>query len=154
MKKTTTAARSNPVVSDPEVVAFRAQFDERSPLDEIVRSGAQQMLQAAIDAEVTEFLQTHSGHVDENGKRLVVRNGHHPSRELLTGADRRHASILDPHFLAQAGQLLLKLFDASLQANPRVCAVGSPASRVGRGVLRHRDDVQHGRLDVSRPALG
>ena len=88
MKKTTTAARSNPVVSDPEVVAFRAQFDERSPLDEIVRSGAQQMLQAAIDAEVTEFLQTHSGHVDENGKRLVVRNGHHPSRELLTGAGR------------------------------------------------------------------
>ncbi len=88
MKKTTTAARTNPVVNDPEVVAFRAQFDERSPLDEIVRSGAQQMLQAAIDAEVTDFLQTHSGHVDESGKRLVVRNGYHPTRELLTGAGR------------------------------------------------------------------
>ena len=88
MKKTTTAARSNPVANDPEVVAFRAQFDERSPLDEIVRSGAQQMLQAAIDAEVADFLAEHAGRRDEIGNRLVVRNGHHPERELLTGAGR------------------------------------------------------------------
>jgi len=33
-----------------EVVAFRAQFDERSPLDESARSGAQLTLQATIDA--------------------------------------------------------------------------------------------------------
>jgi len=88
MKKTTTATRSNPVANDPEVVAFRAQFDERSPLDEIVRSGAQQMLQAGIDAEVTDFLHEHAGRRDEDGKRLVVRNGCHPERELLTGAGR------------------------------------------------------------------
>ena len=25
---------------DPEVISFRAQFDQRSPLDEIVREGA------------------------------------------------------------------------------------------------------------------
>ena len=31
-------------------------FDERSPLDEIVRRGAQEMLQAAIDAEVEQFI--------------------------------------------------------------------------------------------------
>lgn len=76
MKKTTTAARSNPVANDPEVVAFRAQFDERSPLDEIVRSGAEQMLQAAIDAEVADFLAEHAGRRDESGNRLVVRNGY------------------------------------------------------------------------------
>lgn len=88
MKKAKTAASSIPVASDPEVVAFRAQFEERSPLDEIVRSGAQQMLQAAIDEEVAEFLQGHSDCRDESGKRLVVRNGYHPTRELLTGAGR------------------------------------------------------------------
>lgn len=88
MKKSTLAARSNPVAHDPEVVAFRAQFDERSPLDEIVRTGAQQMLQAAIDAEVAGFLHEHTDRRDEHGKRLVVRNGYHPKRELLTGAGR------------------------------------------------------------------
>lgn len=88
MKKTTTVSSLNPVTNDPEVLAFRAQFEQRSPLDEIVRSGAQQMLQAAIDAEVADFLHAHSGRRDENGNRLVVRNGYHPGRELLTGAGR------------------------------------------------------------------
>ncbi len=41
---------------DSEVVAFRAQFESRSMLDEIVQEGAQKMLQAAIEAEVDEFL--------------------------------------------------------------------------------------------------
>jgi transposase-like protein len=44
------------------------------------------MLQAAIDAEVTNFIQEHSDRRDEQGNRLVVRNGHLPSREILTGA--------------------------------------------------------------------
>lgn len=92
MKKSTTTEHSNPVVNDPEVLAFRAQFDNRSPLDEIVRSGAQQMLQAAIDAEVAEFLLTHADRRDQDGKRLVVRNGCLPSRELLTGAGRLEVS--------------------------------------------------------------
>lgn len=44
------------------------------------------MLQAAIDAEVAEFLGRHEDRRDEQGRRLVVRNGHLPSREILTGA--------------------------------------------------------------------
>jgi transposase-like protein len=86
MMKVTTEQVQNLEAVDPEVVAFRAQFDERSPLDELVRNGAQRMLQAAIDAEVTNFIQEHSDRRDEQGNRLVVRNGHLPSREILTGA--------------------------------------------------------------------
>jgi hypothetical protein len=71
---------------DPEVLEFRSQFDGRSPLDELVRRGAQQMLQAAINAEVEQFLDQHSGRVDAQGRRQVVRNGHLPTREILTGA--------------------------------------------------------------------
>lgn len=73
---------------DPEVVAFRAGFEQRSPLDEIVREGARQMLQAAIDAEVSAFLEEHSGKRDERGRRLVVKNGHLPPRDILTGAGK------------------------------------------------------------------
>jgi transposase-like protein len=44
------------------------------------------MLQAALEDEVNTFLEAHSSKVDENGRRLVVRNGYMPSRELVTGA--------------------------------------------------------------------
>jgi len=37
----------------PEVIQFRAGFDERNPLDELVREGAQKMLQTALEAEVS-----------------------------------------------------------------------------------------------------
>jgi transposase-like protein len=71
---------------DTEVVAFRRQFEDRSALDQLVREGAQRMLQAAIDAEVTAFIEQHDDRRDEHGRRLVVRNGSLPAREILTGA--------------------------------------------------------------------
>ena len=44
------------------------------------------MLQAAIESEVDQFLEEHSSKRDENGRRLVVRNGYLPSRPIATGA--------------------------------------------------------------------
>jgi len=70
----------------PEAVPFRRPFEDRSPLDQIVREGAQRMLQAAIDAEVDAFIDQHEDRRDEQGRRLVVRNGSLPQREILTGA--------------------------------------------------------------------
>ena len=58
----------------------------RSVLDEIVREGARRMLQAAIEEEVAAYIDTHQDLHDEHGHRLVVRNGHLPEREILTGA--------------------------------------------------------------------
>lgn len=43
------------------------------------------MLQMSIEAEVAEYIEGHSTHLDERGRRLVVRNGHLPERELVTG---------------------------------------------------------------------
>lgn len=73
MGQSTREAVGNPVAGmDAEVVAFRAQFVEQSPLDQIVRDGAQRMLQAAIEAEVDEFLARYADRRDPQGKRLVV----------------------------------------------------------------------------------
>ena len=58
----------------------------RSLLDEIVRNGARQMLAAALQAEVADYIARHAGEVDENGRRLVVRNGYHAEREVVTSA--------------------------------------------------------------------
>ena len=87
MSKCIGDATATPAVSlDSEVIAFRAQFEGRSTLDELVRMGARQMLQSAIDAEVEEFIERHRGKVDDQGRRLVVRNGSLPPREVLTPA--------------------------------------------------------------------
>ena len=57
-----------------------------SVLDEIVRDGARQMLAAALQAEVAAYVEAHADRLDEHGRRLVVRNGHHAAREVTTAA--------------------------------------------------------------------
>jgi putative transposase len=57
-----------------------------SLLDEIVRDGARQMLAAALQTEVAAYVEAHRGELDENGRRLVVRNGYHAEREVTTAA--------------------------------------------------------------------
>jgi len=60
--------------------------DGRSLLDELVRQGARQMLQAALEAEVDEFLERHDPVRDSRMRRQVIRNGYLPERTILTGA--------------------------------------------------------------------
>jgi putative transposase len=88
MTETTTFDRGNPGVGyvDREVANFREQFEGRAILDQLVRQGAQQMLQKAIEAEVQEFLEQHADRRDPKGNRLVVRNGQKPARKIVTGA--------------------------------------------------------------------
>lgn len=57
-----------------------------SGLDELVAEGARRMLAAALEAEVDSYISTLTGEVDEDGHRLVVRNGHAVPRSLVTGA--------------------------------------------------------------------
>lgn len=55
-------------------------------LDEIAREGARQMLRQALHAEVAEYIEAHKDVVDEDGRRLVVRNGSSKPRKILLGA--------------------------------------------------------------------
>lgn len=50
------------------------------------------MLQAAIEAEVDEFLATYVQKRDEAGRRVVVRNGRLPTRLIVTGAGQLEVS--------------------------------------------------------------
>jgi transposase-like protein len=54
-------------------------------IDDILRDGARRALQSAIEREVDEYIQRNKDHLDEDGRRLVVRNGHHPPRKILSG---------------------------------------------------------------------
>lgn len=55
-------------------------------LDEIARQGARRMLAEALEAEVADYIETARGERDEQGRALVVRNGHANEREVLLGA--------------------------------------------------------------------
>jgi transposase-like protein len=55
-------------------------------IDQIVRDGARRMLAEALQAEVDAYIAQFTGERDENGRRLVVRNGSHQPREVLTSA--------------------------------------------------------------------
>ncbi len=43
------------------------------------------MLAVAIEGKVAEYIDAFAHANDENGQRLVVRNGHTPTRSILTG---------------------------------------------------------------------
>jgi transposase-like protein len=57
-----------------------------SMLDEIVREGARRMLAAALEAEVAAYIGEHTDQLDQHGHRLVVRNGRHQPRQVLTSS--------------------------------------------------------------------
>ena len=57
-----------------------------SLIDQIVREGARRMLAEALQAEVDAYIAAHAAERDANGRRLVVRNGSHEPREVLTSA--------------------------------------------------------------------
>jgi transposase-like protein len=55
-------------------------------IDDIVREGARRMLAEALQAEVDAYISQFAAERDEHGRRLVVRNGYHDPREVLTSA--------------------------------------------------------------------
>jgi len=57
----------------------------RDVLTEILRQGARDMLAKAIENEVAEYTDRHAHVRDEQGHRLVVRNGYLPARTIQTG---------------------------------------------------------------------
>lgn len=54
-------------------------------LTELLRSGAQQLLAQAIEAEVADWIEQRKQLTDTSGRRQVVRNGHLPERTITTG---------------------------------------------------------------------
>jgi transposase-like protein len=57
-------------------------------LDELCRLAAREMLAVALEAERRAYLDAHAAERDDDGRRLVVGNGHHQPREVTTAAGR------------------------------------------------------------------
>ena len=55
-------------------------------LDELAREGARRMIAAALRAEADEYVERFSDEVDEDGHRIVVRNGRARERKVTVGS--------------------------------------------------------------------
>jgi putative transposase len=55
------------------------------PLTEVLRNGARALLTQAVEAEVAAFLSCHADKLTDAGRQRLVRHGHLPEREIVTG---------------------------------------------------------------------
>jgi transposase-like protein len=72
----------------PAVVEYRnagIALPVADALTEVLRSGARELLQQAIEAEVAAFVAQHRELKDEYQHQRVVRNGYQPARTIQTG---------------------------------------------------------------------
>lgn len=66
--------------------AAEKQQEPVSLLDQLVRDGARQVLAAALQAKVAAYVEQFADVRDDDGHRMVIRNGYHQERAVVTGA--------------------------------------------------------------------
>lgn len=72
-------------MSDDNVLKLSQPGTFSDPLTEVLRSGARALLARAVETEVAAFLDGHAERLTEDGRRRLVRHGHLPEREIMTG---------------------------------------------------------------------
>ena len=143
------------------VVEFKNPGEHQHDLlTEVLRQGAQQLLIAAVNAEVEQFLEANSSAKTPEGNSRFVRNGYLPEREIQTGIgeipvkmprvrDRafvkdgvRFGSSIVPKYLRRSGdmnELLPLLYLKGLTTNDFIEAltplVGDNAKNLSPGVI-------------------
>jgi putative transposase len=68
-----------------KIISFEKPEQITDPLQELIRNGARQLIQTAIESELSELLACHADKTSDSGHAGVVRNGYLPERELQTG---------------------------------------------------------------------
>jgi putative transposase len=72
-------------VTDTNVFALSQPGSFADPLTEVLRNGARALLAQAVEAEVAALLSCHADKLTDDGCQRLVRHGHLPEREIMTG---------------------------------------------------------------------
>ncbi len=70
---------------DTVIDARNLEEGKQDELTDLLREGAKRLIAEAVDAELATMLAQFADYKDESGRRFVVRNGHLPEREIMTG---------------------------------------------------------------------
>ncbi len=66
------------------IIALEDRAESLDPLTELLRAGARQLIEQAVEAELQELLAAHADRLLADGRAGVVRNGSLPEREIQT----------------------------------------------------------------------
>ena len=86
-------------MSNDNVVSLAAPATFSDPLTDLLRAVARWLIEAAVAAEFEDLLSAFEREKLADGRRRVVRNGHLPERQILTGigaVDVRGAEGTEP----------------------------------------------------------
>ena len=72
-------------MTDNNVLKLSQPSTFSDPLTEVLRNGAHSLLAQAVEAEVAAFLGSHAEERTDEGRQRLVRHGHLPEREIMTG---------------------------------------------------------------------
>ena len=72
-------------MSEDNIIKLIQPGNVDDQLTEILRNGARALLAQAVEAEVADFLGKHADLKTADGHQRVVRHGHLPEREVMTG---------------------------------------------------------------------
>ena len=72
-------------MDESNIVEFAGRDAIADPLTDLLRKGARELLQSAVEAELETFMARFQDRKTPDGHASVVRNGHHPEREVQTG---------------------------------------------------------------------
>ncbi|MCC5967692.1 MAG: hypothetical protein JJU24_16320 [Natronohydrobacter sp.] len=72
-------------MDERNIVEFAGRDAIADPLTELLRKGARELLQSAVEAELEVFMARFQDRKTPDGHAAVVRNGHHPERAVQTG---------------------------------------------------------------------
>jgi putative transposase len=72
-------------VTDSNVFRLSQPGTFSDPLTEVLRNGARALLSQAVEAEVAALLNRHADQLTDDGRQRLVRHGHLPEREIVTG---------------------------------------------------------------------
>jgi putative transposase len=92
-------------------------------LDEIAREGARRMLIAALEAEVAEYIERYAEERDEDGYRLVVRNGLARARQVTMGCGTVEIAAPRVHDRRTESRFTSQILPPSMRKSPAVAEV-------------------------------
>ena len=72
-------------MSKSNVVELSGREEIHDPLTDLLRRGAQELIQQAVEAELSEFMARFESRRLDDGRAAVVRNGYQPERPIQTG---------------------------------------------------------------------
>ncbi len=99
-------------------------------LDDLAREGARRMIAAALSAEADEYVARFAGELDDDGHRLVVRNGRAGERKVTVGSGTvpvRAPRVNDKRVDEETGERqrfsskILPAYAVARRRSPRCC---------------------------------